>query len=83
MENLTTQSMRKVDNVDKVLLVACGSFDPITNMHLRMFGLTFFGLLPIFLYLCSLRTFHPISLKFILLKINRSSQGCSEAGEEL
>lgn len=37
MENLTTQSMRKVDNVDKVLLVACGSFDPITNMHLRMF----------------------------------------------
>ncbi len=26
-------------NVTKVVLLACGSFNPITNMHLRMFEL--------------------------------------------
>lgn len=26
-------------NMSKVVLLACGSFNPITNMHLRMFEL--------------------------------------------
>ena len=25
----------------KVMLIACGSFNPVTNMHLRMFGKEF------------------------------------------
>jgi len=34
----------------KVVLLACGSFNPPTNMHLRMFGKSCFRLLILFLF---------------------------------
>ena len=30
---------RNMATTQKVVLIACGSFNPITNMHLRMFGM--------------------------------------------
>lgn len=31
----------KMASTTRVVLLACGSFNPITNMHLRMFGKSF------------------------------------------
>ena len=32
----------KMASPQKVVLLACGSFNPPTNMHLRMFGMCFY-----------------------------------------
>jgi len=33
-----TEGIINTGRVARVVLLACGSFNPITNMHLRMFG---------------------------------------------
>jgi len=33
-----TDGMPNVKRIARVVLLACGSFNPVTNMHLRMFG---------------------------------------------
>jgi len=33
-----TEGILNSGKVARVVLLACGSFNPITNMHLRMFG---------------------------------------------
>ena len=33
-----TDGVVNTGKVTRVVLLACGSFNPITNMHLRMFG---------------------------------------------
>jgi len=33
-----TDGVLNAGKVAKVVLLACGSFSPVTNMHLRMFG---------------------------------------------
>ena len=33
-----TDGVLNAGRVARVVLLACGSFNPITNMHLRMFG---------------------------------------------
>lgn len=38
MESASQASLEKDDAKEKVILIACGSFNPPTLMHLRMFG---------------------------------------------
>jgi len=38
-----TDGVVNAGRVARVVLLACGSFNPVTNMHLRMFGRLYLG----------------------------------------